>query len=165
MTPATQTNDQPRDAVDPLDPGRLAEELVRIGRTAIAKPDDAALDGFFTEDFKFHGPAGDLDRDDLKAFFASMRAAFSDFAVEREQILVRGNWLASRTRMSGTFDREFTAGPLGPAQPTGRPVSFAVFNFFRYEDDGRLAEEWAVLDNLDLLRQLGVDVEARTSGE
>lgn len=95
MTPATQTDDQPRDAVDPLDPGRLAEELVRIGRTAIAKPDDAALDGFFTEDFKFHGPTGDLDRDDLKAFFASIRAAFSGFAVEREQILVSGNWLAS----------------------------------------------------------------------
>lgn len=137
------------------------DELIRIGREAIAKPDDQALDAFFSDDFVFHGPDGDATRDELKEFFASMRAAFTDFAVERDQVLpIDDHWVASRARMSGTFDHVFTAAPLGPAEPTGKPVSFQVMNIFRYDDDGRCAEEWASLDNLGLLRQLGVDVVA-----
>lgn len=37
-------------------------------------------------------------------------------------------------------------------------------NVFRHDDQGRVAEEWAVLDNLGLLRQLGVDVDHLTPG-
>ena len=96
-----------------LDPKTLADELIRIGREAIAKPDDEALDAYFTDDFVFHGPDGDVDRDGLKQFFASMRAAFTGFAVERDKVPVEGNFVAARTRMSGTFDHVFTAAPLG----------------------------------------------------
>jgi len=36
--------------------------------------------------------------------------------------------------------------------------------FFRYDEDGRLAEEWAQFDNLGFLRQLGVaGAEIRTA--
>jgi hypothetical protein len=37
-----------------LDPKTLAEGLVSIGEEAIAKPNDAALDGYFAENFVFH---------------------------------------------------------------------------------------------------------------
>ena len=45
-------------------------------------------------------------------------------------ILVEGNFVAVRTRMSGIFEREYAYSPIGPVQPTGKPVSFQVFNFF-----------------------------------
>jgi len=45
--------------------------------------------------------------------------------------------------------------PIGPVQPNGRDVRFEVINLFRYDDEGRLAEEWVQVDNLGLLRQLG----------
>jgi hypothetical protein len=34
-------------------------------------------------------------------------------------------------------------------------------NFFRYDDEGRLAEEWVQTDNLSFLRELGVDIGRR----
>lgn len=141
-----------------LDPHKLADDLVRIGEEAIAKPDDAALDAYFAADFVFHGPDGDATLDELKQTFAGMRDAFTGFAVEREMILVQGDTIAARTVMSGVFEREYVCSPVGTVQPTGEPVSFVIHNFFRYDDEGRLAEEWIQTDNLGLLRQLGVDV-------
>jgi len=40
----------------------------------------------------------------------------------------------------------------------GKRVSFKLINFFRYNDEGRLAEEWAQMDNCGLLKQFGVKV-------
>jgi len=60
--------------------------------------------------------------------------------------------------MSGVFEHEFPYKPVGTVQPTGKQVSFYIHNFFRYHDDGRLAEEWVELDNLGFLKQLGVEL-------
>jgi predicted ester cyclase len=57
--------------------------------------------------------------------------------------------------MSGVFEREFTQSPIGPVQPNGEPVAFHIINIFRYDDEGRLAEEWIQFDNRGVLRQLG----------
>ncbi len=141
-----------------LDQKTLAEGLERIGEEAIAQHNDAALDDYFADGFVFHGPDRDATLDDLKQLWAGMRAAFTGFAVTRDAILIQGNMAAARTRMAGTFEHEYAYSPIGTVQPTGRPVSFQIINFFRYDDEGRLAEEWAQMDNLGLLRQLGVDV-------
>jgi predicted ester cyclase len=55
----------------------------------------------------------------------------------------------------GTFVREFTLSPVGPLPPNGRRVVFDLINTFRYDDHGRLAEEWVQTDNRSRLRQLG----------
>jgi hypothetical protein len=56
--------------------GPLARELIRIGDEAIAVEDDAKLGGYFAADYVFHGPGGDLGFDELRAYFASLRAAW-----------------------------------------------------------------------------------------
>jgi predicted ester cyclase len=142
----------------PLDPKTLSTELVRIGEIAIAKRDDAALERYFAEGFVFHGPSGDATLTDLKTIWEAMRNAFTGFAVTRERILVEGNFVAARTRMSGLFEHDFTHSPVGLVRPTGKPVSLVIHNFFRYDDHGRLAEEWAQFDDLGLLVQLGVEL-------
>jgi predicted ester cyclase len=141
-----------------LDPKALADELVRIGREAIARENDAELDAYFAADFVFHGPQGDASLDDLKGIWSEMREAWTGFSCERDAILVQGNWVAARTRMEGVFERPYSNTPVGVVQPTGRPVKLELINFFRYDADGRLAEEWAQYDNLGLLRQLGVEL-------
>ena len=52
--------------------------------------------------------------------------------------------------------REFTRSPVGPIPPNGSRVVFELINIFRYDDRGRLAEEWVQTDNRSRLRQLGV---------
>jgi predicted ester cyclase len=121
----------------------LARDLIRIGDEAIAREDDAKLRAYFAEDYVFHGPGGDLSFDQLRAYFASLRAAFSDLRIVREQIIADGDLLAARNTFSGDFTGVFTSSPIGPVEPTGQHLEWEVINTFRYHYDGRLAEEWA----------------------
>src|ERR1700694_5844102 len=98
----------------------LARDLIRIGDEAIVREDDVALRAYFSEDYVFHGPGGDLSFDQLRAYFASLRAAFSDLRIVREQIIVDGNFLAARTMFSGDFTGIFSYLPIGPIEPTGQ---------------------------------------------
>ena len=133
----------------------LANGLVSIGEDAIAKINDALLDNYYTDDYKLHSPAGDFNRDEIKAYFAALRESFTDFTIRRAQILVEGNFVAARTVMAGRFDKEFAYTPIGTVEPNGRQVQWELINIFRYTDEGRLVEEWVQTDTYDFLRQLG----------
>ncbi len=141
-----------------------AHALVRIGQDAIAVENDAALDDYFAEDFAFHGPGAEMKLDGLKAFFASMRHSFSGFSCERREIISAGAFLAARTTMSGVFENRFDESPIGPVEPNGATVTLELINLFRYDADGRLAEEWVQYDNLDFLRQMGVKLVPTVAG-
>jgi predicted ester cyclase len=134
----------------------LARDLIRIGDEAIARADDVALRAYFTADYIFHGPGRDLSFDQLSGYFASLRAAFSDLRVVREQIIVDGNFLAARTTFSGAFTGVFAYSPIGPVEPTGQHLEWEVIGTFRYDDEGRLAEEWVQTDYRSFLTKLGV---------
>jgi predicted ester cyclase len=134
----------------------LARDLIRIGDEAIACEDDAALRAYFAEDYVFHGPGSELGFDELSAYFASLRAAFSDLRLVQEQIIVEGNFLAARTTFSGDFTGVFTYSPISPVEPTGEHLEWEVIGTFRYNDNGRLAEEWVQTDYRSLLTKLGV---------
>jgi predicted ester cyclase len=134
----------------------LARQLIRIGDEAIAIADAAKLRAYFSEDYVFHGPGASLSFDELSAYFTSLRDAFSHLGVAREQIIVDGNFLAARTRFSGDFTGVFTYSPIGPVEPTGQHLEWEVMGIFRYDDEGRLAEEWVQTDYRSFLTKLGV---------
>jgi ketosteroid isomerase-like protein len=103
----------------------LARGLIRIGDEAIARADDTRLRDYYTEDYLFYGPGGDLDFDGLAAYFASLRAAFSNMRLVREQIIADGRYnLAARSTFSGDFPSVFTSSPIGLVQPTGQHVEW-----------------------------------------
>jgi predicted ester cyclase len=108
-----------------------------------------------TEDYVFHGPGGDLGFEELRAYFASLRAAFSGLRVVREQIIADGTYLTARSTFSGEFTAVFTYSPIGPVQPTGQYVEWEVIGIFRYDNEGRLAEEWVQTDYRSFLIKLG----------
>ena len=136
----------------------LAHDLILIGDEAIANEDDAKLRDYFAVDYVFHGPGGDLSFEELRAHFASLRSAFSGLRIVREQIIAHGNFLAARTRFSGDFSAVFKYSPIGPVEPTGEHIDWDVIGTSRYDDDGRLAEEWVQTDYRSFLAKLGVTV-------
>lgn len=135
-----------------------ARGLIRIGEDGIARENDAAVDAYFAPEFIFHGPGGDMRLTDLKAYFASMRSAFTDFTVSRQAIVVQGDLMGARTTIAGIFTHVFEQSPIGTLAPTGRPMALHLINLFRYDADGRLAEEWAQYDNIAFLQDLGVEM-------
>jgi predicted ester cyclase len=131
-------------------------ELIRIGDEAIVRENDSALRAYFADGYVFHSPGGDLSFDELSAYFAALRAAFSNLRIVREQITVEGNFLAARNTFSGRFTAVFTNSPIGAVEPTGQHVEWEAINTFRYDDDGQLAEEWVQTDYRGFLTKLGV---------
>jgi predicted ester cyclase len=136
----------------------LVSELVRIGELEVTGDDQAVVDAYFAPDFRFHGPDGrELDYNGLQSYFGSLREAFDDRTIKRGIVIVEGNYVACQTTIEGTFVREFTQSPVGPLPPNGQRVTFELTNIFRYDDDGRLAEEWIQTDSRSVLRQLGAE--------
>jgi len=137
------------------DRGSLAEGLVVIGEEALAKSNDRLLYDYYTDDYQLHSPAGQFNREEIRAYFAALRESFTDFTIKRAQVLVDGNFVTARTVMAGRFDKEFAYTPIGTVRPNGQHVQWELINIFRYTDDGRLVEEWVQTDTYELLRQLG----------
>ena len=136
----------------------LVESLIRVGEQELTGEHGAEVDAYFAPDFAFHGPDGaETDYEGLKGYFASLRAAFDDLIISRGIIVVEGDYVACQTTIAGTFVREFTHSPVGPLPPNGSRVVFELMNIFRYDDRGRLAEEWVQTDNRSRLRQLGAE--------
>jgi predicted ester cyclase len=133
--------------------------LIRVGRTGIGEGDEKALDEYFNnEDYVFHGPDGDLDFPGIKAFFTSMRNALDDYACERHDLIAKGDMIGARTQMSGRFTAPLQDQKFGRIEPNGQLVKLEIVNFFRYDDKGKLVEEWVQYDNLGWYKQLGVDL-------
>jgi predicted ester cyclase len=131
--------------------------LIRAGELEVSGENQAEVDAYFARDFAFHGPDGaELDYQGLQDYFASMRAAFDDLTIDRGIMVVEGDYVACQTTITGTFAREFSQSPVGPLPPNGSRVVFELTNIFRYDEEGRLAEEWIQIDNRSLLLQLGV---------
>jgi predicted ester cyclase len=132
--------------------------LIRVGEQEVSGEDQAEVDAYFAPGYAFHGPDGaELDYDGLKGYFASLRAAFDDLTIRRGVMVVEGDYIACQTTITGTFVREFTHSPVGPLAPNGGQVVFELINIFRYDEEGRLAEEWVQTDNRSRLRQLGAE--------
>jgi predicted ester cyclase len=136
----------------------LVRGLIRVGEQELTGEGEAEVDAYFAPDFAFHGPDGaELDYQGLKAYFASLRAAFDHLAISRGIMVVEGDYVACQTTITGTFVREFTHSPVGPLSPNGHRVVFELMNIFRYDQQGRLAEEWVQTDNRSRLRQMGAE--------
>jgi predicted SnoaL-like aldol condensation-catalyzing enzyme len=133
----------------------LATGLVSIGEEAVAKRNDALFDEYFTDDYVLHSPAGEFNREQIRAYFAALRESFTDYTISRAQILVDGNFVTARTVMAGRFDKPFAYTPVGTVKPNSQRVQWELINIFRYTDQGRLVEEWVQTDTYDFLRQLG----------
>ncbi|MET7680407.1 ester cyclase [Streptomyces sp. NPDC005423] len=137
----------------------LVARLVRAGELEVSGENLAEAATYFdTEKFRFHGPDGfESDFDGLSAYFAALRDAFDDRSIRRGVVVAEGDQLACQTWIEGTFVREFTQSPAGPLPPNGERVVLDLINIFRFDDRGRLIEEWVRTDNRSLLRQLGAE--------
>jgi len=137
----------------------LVSRMVRAGELEVSGEDQAEVDTYFDqENFRFHGPGGfETDYGGLTAYFASLRAAFDNRKITRGIIVAEGNTVACQTWIEGTFAHEFTQSPAGPLPPNGARIVMDLISIFRFDDNGRLIEEFVRTDYRSLLHQLGAE--------
>lgn len=86
----------------------------------------------------------------VKGSLAPLSAAFTDIVFTVDDVLADDDTVLVRWTGKGTHD----GTPFLGVATTGKPVSFAGMNAFRFQC-GRMIEGWSEADGLGLLRQLG----------
>jgi predicted ester cyclase len=121
------------------------------------KWDDAILDEFFAPTYRRYltPTTPPLTAEEQRERAARLRAAFPDAATTLEDLVAGGDRVAYRLTIRGTHQGLFLGIP-----PSQKLVTVSFTAIVRIED-GKLAEEWGGLDQIDLLHQLGAVVSAR----
>jgi predicted ester cyclase len=135
----------------------LVARLIKAGEVEVLGAEQAEIDSYFdTSKFRFHAPDGfDTDYAGLRDYFKSVRAAFDDRSIRRGIIVSEGDYIACQTWIEGRFVREFAQSPAGALPPNGQRVVWDLINIFKFDDQGKLVEEWVRTDYRSFLRQLG----------
>ena len=129
--------------------------LVRAGELWMSGENPDEIRAAFSPEFTFHAPGVEIDYDGLAAYFQSLRNAFDNRKITRGIVVVEDNHIACQTTIEGDFVREFTQSPVGSLPPNGQHIVFELTNIFRYDDDGRIEDEYVQTDNRSVLQQLG----------
>lgn len=108
-------------------------------------------DELCTYDYISHFPGSPQpqDRETRKQTSRMFYAAVPDLVHTLEEIIAEGDTVAARGSGRGTHTEVFRDLP-----PTGNAIMFTGMRFYRMLD-GKIAEEWASLDTLILMQQLG----------
>lgn len=107
------------------------------------------LDEIYAPGFVAHGSGRDYSLDEDNASGREWRRAFPDLKVTVERTAADGDLVAVHWRASGT-NSVAAAGLPGK----GGRADVDGMTFFRFVD-GRIAEEWSVIDIATMLRQVG----------
>jgi predicted ester cyclase len=135
----------------------LVTRLKTAGELFVLGGDQAEAASYFDESqFRFHAPDGfETDYPGLAGYFKAIRESFDDRSIRRGIVVAEGNHIACQTWIEGRFVREFAFSPAGPLSPNGERVTWDLMNIFRFDDQGRIVEEWVRSDYRSFLRQLG----------
>ena len=111
---------------------------------------------FFAQGFGWHGNYGCGTKRGLREFQDNwqrpFQAAFSDKVAIDEARLFMGEWAACFGRQEATHSGKF----MGIA-PTGRRVEIRYMDFWKVVD-GKIVDNWVMVDFPHVLAQLGRDV-------
>lgn len=125
----------------------LAVQYVDYLRTG----DEAILNEAFSADHLDH-VSGQRGVEIMRLVRRWLDDSFADIEYEIHGVTTSSDivmlWFSSRARHVGS-----AFPPLGGREPTGRTIVAEAVHIFRVVD-GRLAEHWAVRDDLGVLRQL-----------
>jgi predicted ester cyclase len=110
---------------------------------------------FFAQSFRWMGNVGCGTKPDLQAFQDNwqkpFQAAFHDKVCVDEARLYMGEWAAAFGRQEATHGGTFMG-----IEPTGKRIEIRYMDFWKVED-GRITDNYVMVDFPHVLAQLGVD--------
>jgi predicted ester cyclase len=113
------------------------------------------ISDFFTEGFRWMGNAGCGTKTGLKEFQDNwqrpFQAAFSDKVCIDEARLYMGEWAAAFGHQEAVHSGTFMG-----IEPTGKTVEIRYMDFWKVVD-GKIVDNWVMVDFPHVMAQLGVD--------
>lgn len=129
---------------------KLIENLHAVWNTG----DVASIPDIYATDFVVHWPRSVEVPDSYghagaKTAIMKTRAAFPDWREDVVDMIIEGDRVVTRYISTGTH-----RGPLEGIQPTGKTIKIDEMSIYRIEA-GKVTEQWCLVDDITLLRQLG----------
>ena len=123
---------------------RFVEEVINKGNYA-------ALDDLVHSDYVYRSPDQELRGSEaIEGLFRSYRTAFPNLNTEIDDLVVADDKCVMSFTLTGTHKGDLMGIPA-----TGKSVKAHGMVLSRFED-GKIIEEWEILDMLTLLQQLDV---------
>lgn len=125
---------------------RIPVEVFEQGRLEV-------VDQIVAPDVKEHGeppPGMPAGREGLKAVVSEMRKGFPDLKFSVDLQVAEGDFVAGYSTVSGTHKGEAFGMPA-----TGKHAEWAETHIVKIVN-GKITEHWGVIDQLGMLRQLGL---------
>jgi steroid delta-isomerase-like uncharacterized protein len=127
------------------------QQLREFWRRGWNDGDIAVVDDFYAADYVRHTVDPEPgDREYLKESILSLRRAFPDMVASIDMFVAEGDIVVTRWSATGTHRGDFLGFP-----PTGTPIVTSGIVISRFAN-GRIVEDWATWNALDVLRDLGV---------
>ena len=134
------------------------EATRRVVETMVDGLNDHRVDDigeFFATRFRWMGNAGCGLKKGLREFQDNwqrpFQAAFSDKVCVDEARIAEGEWMAAFGKQIATHSGEFMGIPA-----TGKRVEIRYMDFWKVVD-GKIVDNWVMVDFPHVMRQLGVD--------
>lgn len=115
-------------------------------------PEEEAPD-LFSPDYHDHNAPDERGPSRPVTVGRQLRKAFPDLRYEVDNVIAEDGIVAMRMTLTGTHKGPLMGG--FPLPPTGRRVQMKMIHMVRIEN-GKIAEHWAVRDDLGMMRQLGL---------
>jgi predicted ester cyclase len=125
---------------------RIALEVFSQGRLEV-------IDEILAPDFQEHSqlpPGVPSGREGVKAIASALRKGFPDLNYRLDRQIAEGDFVAGYVTVSGTHKGEVFGMPA-----TGKRAEWAESHIVKMVN-GKITEHWGVVDQLGMLRQLGL---------
>jgi predicted ester cyclase len=131
------------------------KQIVRHMLERLSAGDVAGFTDCLASNYRRHSQAMPPELQEIRGrkamhdWLVSNLRPFPDYHEELEWVVAEGDFVAWRSRATGT-----QSGTLGPFPPTNRRMDVVIIGMHRFEG-ALVAESWTSWDNLAVLTQLG----------
>ena len=106
---------------------------------------------FYAPNHEVKSKQSEKGRDGIQKFLEGLHQTWPDIQITVEHSVAEDNWVMGRSVATATHSQVV----LG-IEPTGKKITATFWDLHLFDEDGLIIETWNLMDNLAIMRQIGL---------